>query len=77
LINPVNNFTFAYRDNYKARIRIYQIPENKTSDSLLYQFVLNDAFPVLVNPQPVTWADDQFLRLGITFTYHWWERPRD
>jgi hypothetical protein len=77
LINPVNNFTFAYRDNYKARIRIYQIPENKTSDSLLYQFVLNDAFPVLVNPQPVTWADDQFLRLGITFTYHWWERPRN
>jgi len=76
VINPVNNFTFAYRDNYRAKIRIYQVPENKnSSDSLLYQFVLNDAFPILVNPQQVTWADDQFLRLGITFTYHWWERP--
>jgi len=76
LINPVNNFTFAYRDNYRAKIRIYQIPEVKNNTELLsYEFILNDAFPILVNPQQVTWADDQFLRLGVTFTYHWWERP--
>lgn len=39
-----------------------------------YSFTLLDAYPILINPQQVTWADDQFLRLGVTFTYHWWTR---
>jgi len=39
-----------------------------------YSYTLLNSFPVLVNPQQVTWADDQFLRLGITFTYQWWIR---
>jgi len=39
-----------------------------------YKFTLLDAWPVLVNPQQITWADDQFLRLGVSFTYHWWTR---
>jgi hypothetical protein len=82
VINPVNQFHFEYRDNYKAKIKLFQIretgrlPNQPPSDkqNITYQFTLNDAFPILVNPQQVTWADDQFLRLGITFTYHWWER---
>jgi hypothetical protein len=39
-----------------------------------YMFSLHDAYPILVNPQPVSWADDQFMRLGVTFTYSWWTR---
>jgi hypothetical protein len=29
---------------------------------------------MLINPQPVTWADDQIQRLSVTFTYHKWRR---
>jgi hypothetical protein len=42
--------------------------------SVEYMFSLQDAFPILVNPQPVSWADDQFTRLGVTFSYSWWKR---
>jgi hypothetical protein len=81
-INPTNTFDFEYRDNYRARIDIYHYDEEGDVDFRgnaymipQYAFTLNEAYPVLVNPQPVTWADDQFLRLGITFTYSWWNRP--
>ena len=39
-----------------------------------YAWTLHDAFPVLVNPQPVTWADDNFQRLAVSFTYTKWTR---
>lgn len=39
-----------------------------------YRITLFNAFPMLVNPQPMTWADDQFQRLAVTFTYHKWKR---
>lgn len=39
-----------------------------------YAWTLHDAYPILVNPQPVTWADDNFQRLAITFTFTKWTR---
>lgn len=39
-----------------------------------YAWTLHDAFPILVNPQPVTWADDNFQRLSVAFTYTKWTR---
>jgi hypothetical protein len=78
LINPNNTFDFNYRDEYKAAIDIYQYSDYDKEDSggpsAEYMFSLNDAYPILVNPQPVSWADDQFMRLGVTFTYTWWTR---
>jgi hypothetical protein len=79
MINPVTNFNFAYRDDYACQIDIFQFSEYATQaedeSDAVYLFSLQDAWPVLVNPQPVTWADDQFLRLGVTFTYYKWTRP--
>ena len=40
----------------------------------VYAWQLNDAWPTLVAPQPVTWADQDILRLQVTFTYRNWER---
>ena len=78
-INPVNTFDFNYRDQYRSEIQIFQFSDFATSRSsdnpkAEYMFSLLNAYPVLINPQPLTWADDQFLRLGITFTYTWWMR---
>jgi len=79
LINPVNTFDFNYRDDYACQIDIFQYSEYDKkggygSSDVEYMFSLKDAWPVLVNPQQVTWADDQFLRLGVTFTYTKWTR---
>lgn len=39
-----------------------------------YAWTLHDAYPILINPQPVTWADDNFQRLAISFTFSKWTR---
>lgn len=39
-----------------------------------YSWTLHDAYPILINPQPVTWADDNFQRLAISFTFSKWTR---
>lgn len=72
VINPIDTFNFSYRDDYRAQIDVFQIDDKGDAQ---YHFSLLDAYPVLVNPQQLTWADDQFLRLGVTFTYSWWTRP--
>lgn len=79
LINPPTNFDFQYRDDYSCNIQIYQYSEAERSSNdnrpvVQYAFTLRDAWPVLVNPQPVTWADDGFHRLSVTFTYTKWIR---
>ena len=78
LINPSNTFDFNYRDQYRADVDIFKISDYSDGSidgaKATYSFSLLNAFPILVNPQPVTWADDQFLRLGVSFTYHWWTR---
>lgn len=72
IINPPDTFDFNYKSDYKAQIEIFHIDD---SGEAQYHFSLLDAFPVLLNPQQLTWADDQFLRLGVTFTYTSWTRP--
>lgn len=40
-----------------------------------YQWTLRKAWPLAVNAQPVNWADQDVLRLQVTFTYKNWDRP--
>lgn len=78
-INPVNQFDFNYRDDYCARIELFHFSDEAKDDGetpkAIYAFRLNKAYPLLVNQQNVTWADSEFIRLGVSFTYTWWERP--
>lgn len=39
-----------------------------------YAWTLHEAYPLLVSPQPVTWADDNYQRLSVSFTYTKWTR---
>jgi hypothetical protein len=66
LINPTNSFDFSYRSGPNTTTATY--PKET------YKITLFNAYPTLVNPQPVTWADDQVQRLAVTFTYHKWKR---
>jgi hypothetical protein len=72
LINPVKDFNFQYRDNYKSTVKLHQFSE--FSDASVYSFIFDEAYPILVSPQPATWADDNFHRLTVSFTYRRWYR---
>ena len=86
MINPSNSFDFSYRSDYETTIEIIQLAEygtvtgvgpNTTTSKApkeTYRITLFNAYPTLINPQPVTWADDQVQRLAVTFTYHKWRR---
>jgi hypothetical protein len=79
VINPINTWDFNYRDDYYANIDIFQFGEfgefsNSRGPEAFYKFTLHNAYPVLINPQPATWSDDQFQRLVASFTYTHWSR---
>lgn len=80
IINPTGSFNFEYAENYYSRIKIYQLGETPAAQGskaplVTYAWQLNKAWPILVNPQSVTWADQDVLRLQVSFTYKWWDRP--
>ena len=82
-VNPTNSFDFNYRDQYRAEMDIFQFSDYSEEDSDVeptaqYFVTIHNAYPIIINPQPMTWADDQFQRLIVTFTYtHWTRRGYD
>ena len=79
IINPTNLWDFNYRDSYRAKIEIFQLAMHGTSNQStapkpVYKWSVWDAYPITINPQPVTWADDNIQRLSVTFTYTKWTR---
>lgn len=82
VINPINNFNFEYAKNYYATIDVYQLSDapkagtsRPTEPKATYMWSLQNAWPATVNPQPVTWADNDVLRLSVSFMYQFWTRP--
>lgn len=87
MINPVSNFDFEYPENYYCRIDIFQYREygeyvrgsgnlNGQQKAIVdYVWTLHNAWPATVTPQPVTWADNDVLRLSVSFIYQYWSRP--
>lgn len=75
MINPVNTFDFSYRDDYQAEIDLYQFTDYGYEEpEVSYNMTLHNAYPILLNPQPVAWQDDQIQRLVVSFTYTSWSR---
>ena len=78
-INPINSFDFNYRDEYRSEIDVFQFSDFSDEDSddeptAQYAITLHNAYPLLINPQPMTWGDNQFQRLIVSFTYSHWSR---
>lgn len=42
---------------------------------VVYKWRLLRAWPIVVSAQQATWADQEVLRLQVTFTYRNWDRP--
>ena len=80
IINPTNIFDFNYAKQYYCQIDVYQLVEYGQSEQskdmkATYQWTLHNAWPYLVNPQKVTWADNDILTLDVAFSYQYWTRP--
>ena len=80
IINPTNIFDFNYAKQYYCQIDVYQLSEYAVSEQntdmkAVYQWSLHNAWPYLVNPQKVTWTDNDVLRLEVSFSYQYWTRP--
>jgi len=87
LINPTSTFNFAYSKDYTTTVELFQIseidgttgtPSVNTSKTFTaqYKFTFEKAWPILINPMPVNWADDNFHRLTVAFTYNTWHREK-
>ena len=74
LINPINTFDFNYRDSYSTQIDMYQFRVTGEAD---YKWSLYNAYPLIVNAQPVAWSTNELQKLTVAFTYTHWSRPSD
>ena len=52
-----------------------ELNKRSTDPKPIYAWSLRKVWPTLVAPQQVTWADQDILRLQVTFTYKYWDRP--
>jgi hypothetical protein len=80
IINPTNTFDFEYRDDYSAQISIFQfsdIADDEDDPLPDYKITLHNAYPIFINPQPMTWADNLFQKVIVNFTYTHWTRDKD
>lgn len=86
LINPSNSYDFNYRKDYICNIDLFQMSDIEETNTPVtnpnkkvaaqYKFNFEEAWPILVNPMPVNWAEDNFHRLTVSFTYKRWHRER-
>lgn len=89
IINPINTYDFQYRKNYISQIELFQmsekenygesdkpneVPPGSRESTAQYKFTFEEAWPILINPMPTNWAEDNFHRLTVSFTYTRWYR---
>lgn len=84
VVNPSNTWDFNYRDDYRSDIQIFHLTDtesqapgamsfgnnnNPSQSNAIYKVTVRNAFPIIVNQQPLLWQDDQFMKLTVGFTY--------
>lgn len=62
-------------DGYMPGMGVVPVRTNTNQPDAQYWMTLHDAYPIMIQPQPMTWADDQFQRVIVSFTYTHWTRP--
>ena len=73
IINPnTNNVRFPKGQNsdYLSQIVVSQYDP---TEKLIYSVTLVDAFPASIAPQQLSWSDDGFQRLNVSFLYQKYE----
>lgn len=80
-INPTNTYDFLYKKGYATSIDIIQYSQVKSLDRdgnyPSYMLTLRKAFPISVAPMPLSWSEEGFHRLQVTFAYTEFSRRDD
>lgn len=76
-INPKTTYDFAYRSSYETEIHIFQISEIFTGNKnkpveATYKMTLRNAYPIAVAALPLSWGEEAYHKLRVTFTYTDW-----
>jgi hypothetical protein len=74
VVNPSNTWDMNYRDDYAAQIQIFHLSDINEKNNAIYKVTIREAYPIIVNQQPLLWQDDQFMKLVVGFTYTHWTR---
>ena len=64
--NGQANFNTKYFDDYAGTIEIRQYGSHGKLHSI---HTLNEAYPLIINPVTMNWAEDGAAKLGVTFAY--------
>jgi hypothetical protein len=77
LVVPINNYNPNYKDTYTSpKIEINQYSEVANQDGntapVIYKVAFFEAFPTVIAPMNMNWADDGIHRLAVTFRYEYW-----
>jgi len=68
--NDGSGYDMKFRSNYGTTIDVFQLGETETiNDPGRLQFTLIDAWPLAINPMPISYADENFHRIQIDFVY--------
>jgi hypothetical protein len=76
IISPsTNNVRFPKGNDsgYLSRIEVAQYSSDSSYESEIYKVKLIDAFPTSIAPQQLSWADDAFQRMSVSFLYQTYE----
>jgi hypothetical protein len=69
-INPTYTNDFKYKNNYSTAITINQYD---MSNKLTYSISAYGAYPISMNQLDLTWNDDSYHKLSVTFAYTYWQ----
>jgi hypothetical protein len=76
-INNTQNFLTSFREDYTSSIYIFQYDEGgdqSIGPAVTFGVELIEAYPIIVNPMQLAWAEDSIHRVGVTFAYTYY-RP--
>jgi hypothetical protein len=69
-INPTNTWNFEYKSNYVSDIVITQYD---LSNNDVHSVKLIEAYPIAITQMDLDWANQDYHKLSVTFTYRYWE----
>ena len=69
-INPQYNNNFRYKGDYSTIITVNQYD---VTNALTYSVNLYDAYPISMNQMDVSWSDEGFHKISVTFAYTYWQ----
>lgn len=64
----------TYRNEYISTIQVIQFHDTGIPSA---RYTFEEAYPVALNPQPLSWGDDGIHRLSVTFKYTTWGREKN